>query len=144
MHSHVPFSPLQISALPVTTEDKRDLISRYIDAYNAFDVDEMVATLHPDVEFKNVSGEKVTAAATGLDDFREMAERGTQLFATRTQTITNFEEADDGSVTIDVRYEGTLAQDLPGGLEAGETIELDGRSTFEFADDKIARIVDAS
>ena len=128
----------------MTTQDKRDLIDRYIDAYNTFDVDGMVATLHPDVEFKNVSGDKVTAAATGLDDFRDMAERGTQLFATRQQTITDFEEGDDGSVAIDVQYEGTLAQDLPGGLEAGEQIQLDGRSTFAFKDGKIARIVDES
>ena len=47
-------------------------------------------------------------------------------------------------LSIDVQYEGTLAQDLPGGLEAGEHIQLDGCLTFAFKDGKIARIVDES
>lgn len=128
----------------MTEDEKRTLIRRYLDAYNAFDVDGMVETLHPDVEIKNVSDGEVSAAATGVDEFRAMAEKAAELFASRRQTVTAFETGDGGSVSIDVTYEGTLAQDLPGGMEAGETVHLEGRSTFEFDDGKIARIVDYS
>ncbi|MEO0538525.1 MAG: hypothetical protein AAF215_32275 [Cyanobacteria bacterium P01_A01_bin.123] len=53
----------------MTEEEKRDLIDRYLDAYNAFDVEEMMSTVHPDVEFKNVSGGEVNAAASGASEF---------------------------------------------------------------------------
>ena len=36
-------------------DDKRSLIKRYLDAYNAFDIDGMMSVIHPDIEFKNVS-----------------------------------------------------------------------------------------
>jgi steroid delta-isomerase-like uncharacterized protein len=128
----------------MTDDEKRALIRRYLDAYNAFDVDGMVETLHPDVEIKNVSDGEVSAAASGVEEFRAMAEKAAELFASRRQTVTAFETEDGGSVSIDVTYEGTLAQDLPGGMEAGETVHLEGRSTFEFDDGKIARIMDYS
>jgi hypothetical protein len=54
------------------------------------------------------------------------------------------EAEEGGAITIEVTYEGTLAQDLPGGIEAGQEVELKGRSTFDFDDGKIARIVDHS
>ena len=128
----------------MTEDEKRTLIHRYLDAYNAFDVDRMVETLHPDVEIKNVSDGEASAAATGVDEFHEMAEKAAELFASRRQTVTALDTEDGGSVSIDVTYEGTLAQDLPGGMEAGETVQLEGRSTFGFDDGQIAGIVDYS
>jgi ketosteroid isomerase-like protein len=128
----------------MTDDEKRALIRRYLDAYNSFDVDGMVETLHPDVEFTNVSDGEVSAAASGVEEFRAMAEKATEIFASRRQTVTAVETEDEGALSIDVTYEGTLAQDLPGGLEAGETVQLEGRSTFGFEDGKIARIVDYS
>ena len=128
----------------MTEDEKRTLIHRCLDAYTAFDVDGMVETLHPDVEIKNVSDGEASAAATGVDEFREMAEKATEIFASRRQTVTAVEAEDDGDVSIDVTYEGTLAQDLPGGMVAGDTVHLKGRSTFEFDDGKIAGIVDYS
>ncbi|MFB6249557.1 MAG: nuclear transport factor 2 family protein [Salinibacter sp.] len=128
----------------MTDDEKHALIRRYLDAYNAFDVDGMVEPLHPDVEIKNVSDGEVSAAATGVEEFRTMAEKAAELFASRRQTVTAVETEEGGGVSIDVTYEGTLAQDLPGGVEAGETVQLEGRSTFGFDDGKIARIVDYS
>jgi len=128
----------------MTEPEKRDLIDQYLDAYNDFDVDGMIETLHPEIEFKNVSDGEVNAAATGVEEFRTMAEQATQVFAARRQTVTAVEVEDEGGITIEVDYEGELAEDLPGGLPAGETVQLEGRSRFEFADGKIARIVDYS
>ncbi len=127
----------------MTEQEKRALIRRYLDAYNAFDVDGRVETLHPDVEFENVSGGG-GAAASGVEEFRAMAERATDLFASRQQTVPSFEGTDGGAVSIEVTYEGELAQDLPDGRTAGDTVWREGRSTFEFADGQIARIIDCS
>jgi ketosteroid isomerase-like protein len=128
----------------MTTDEKHNLIRRYLDAYNTFDVDGMIETLHPEVEFANVSGGETDTSATGREEFRSMAEKAAEMFAERQQTVTDVQEGEDGEVSIQVTYEGELARDLPGGIEAGETVQLDGRSTFAFRDGKIVRIVDHS
>ena len=54
-------------------QEKRALIDRYLAAYNAFDVDAMMETLHPAVQFENVAGGAVDASASGADAFRRLA-----------------------------------------------------------------------
>lgn len=66
-----------------TTDFSRRLIDRYIAAYNAFDVAGMLDVLHPDVEFRNVSGGTETASAHGREEFRALAKRGVKLFRSR-------------------------------------------------------------
>lgn len=127
----------------MTPQEKRALIDRYIAAYNAFDVDGMVDTVHPAVAFENVSGGEVTASASGADAFRELAEHATTLFSARRQTVTALDPSPAGA-TAYVDYEGTLAADLPGGLRAGQTLRLQGQTEFAFADGRISRIRDVS
>ncbi len=127
----------------MTSREKRELVSQYVSAYNAFDVDGMMATLHPDIVFENVSEGAVNASARGADAFRRLAEQSAALFASRRQTVTHFEDTADG-VRIEVDYHAVLAADLPNGLKAGETIQLEGQSAFAFADGLIARLTDYS
>ena len=127
----------------MTEQEKRDLIDRYLTAYNVSDVEAMMATTHPDVEFENVSGGEVNAAASGADELRRMAERAAGLFTSRQQTVTAFDPSGEGA-SIEVSFEGVLASDLPNGRKAGETLQLDGRSAFEFKEGRITRIVDYS
>lgn len=54
---------------------QRELIEQYIAAYNDFDIEGMLAVLAPDVEFENYSGEELTASASGLEEFRLLAQR---------------------------------------------------------------------
>lgn len=121
----------------------RSLIERYIAAYNAFDVDGMLAVLHPRVEFENVAGGQVTAAASGREAFRALAERAVTLFVSRRQTIRSYEPMPDGA-RVGIDYEGVLATDLGPGLAAGETLRLAGVTTFRIQDGAILRIVDES
>ena len=127
----------------MAAESHRVLIDRYLDAYNAFDVPAMLALLHPAVEFRNVANGEVNAAADGIAQFRELAERAATLFRSRRQTVTRYAETGDGAA-IEVDYEGVLAADLSPTLRAGDTLRLTGRSTFGFRDGLIARIVDES
>ena len=124
-------------------EQKKALIEAYLSAYNRFDVDEMITLAHPDIVFQNVSGNEVTAEAIGIENLRELAEGSKQLFSARCQQASNYRfEAD--KVTTDIAYEGTLAQDLPNGMKAGETLTLTGRSEFVISDRKFRRITDYS
>ena len=119
------------------------MIERYLAAYNSFDVPGMLALLHPDVTFENVEGGTVTARATGLEEFRALAERAAALFTSRRQTIRAYEDQPLGA-RVEIDYEGVLAADLGPTLRAGDTLRLSGRSTFEVQGGTIIRIVDES
>jgi ketosteroid isomerase-like protein len=122
---------------------KRSLIESYIAAYNAVDIDGMMAVIHPDIEFKNISAGEVNATAFGAAEFRQLAEKSKELFRSRKQTITNSYSTSD-KMTIEVAFEGVLRSDFQNGMRAGETLRLNGRSEFTFRDGKIYRIIDVS
>lgn len=145
----------QITSLPVNTryqhpggqtmkkEDMKTIIEKYLDAYNTFDIKTMMSFIHPDIEFTNVSGGEVNAAASGVDSFRKLAEDAGELFAERRQTSTNY-KYNKNIVFVKIDYEGVLAVDLPNGMKEGETLRFEGLSEFEFSDGKIVRITDRS
>jgi len=124
-------------------DEIRSVIERYLHAYNTFDIDGMISVIHPDIIFKNVSGEVVTATATGAHEFKKLADQSKNLFSARQQTIVKFRTTDDRAF-IEVNYEGTLSSDLPNGMEAGETLRLKGRSELIFRDGRIYRMTDYS
>jgi SnoaL-like domain len=71
--------------------EQRDLIARYMAAYNRFDVDGMLALLTAGVRVENVSGGQVTASASGAAEFHTLAERAAALFSEREQRVTGVE-----------------------------------------------------
>jgi ketosteroid isomerase-like protein len=127
----------------MTTEEKKNAIQCYIAAYNDFDIDGMVALIHPEIVFKNVAGGEVNAQAEGAEQFRQLASKSKELFSSRQQKAANFKFTGDRA-TVDITYEGVLAVDLPNGMKTGEVLRLNGRSEFEFKDGKIFRITDFS
>ena len=118
-----------------------ELIKRYIEAYNAFDIETMLSTLHSDIAFQNISSGEINTETHGIEAFRALAEQSKSLFSSRKQTITNV-ETNETQIYIDVAFEAVLAIDLPNGLKAGELLQLQGRSEFTFRDGKIVSIVD--
>lgn len=117
------------------------LIERYLEAYNVFDIETMLSTLHPDIAFQNISNGEINAETHGIEAFCTLAEQSKSLFTSRKQTIINV-EINEAQICIDVTFEATLAIDLPNGLKAGELLQLQGRSEFTFHDGKIVSIVD--
>jgi len=122
---------------------RRDLIERYIAAYNAFDVEGMLATLSAEVAFLNFSSGQLTAQSDGKEAFRRLAEQGKALFSEREQTIVSVRE-DGESTIVDIAYRGRLAVDIPDGPAAGTLIELTGQSEFSFGEGCITRLIDRS
>jgi ketosteroid isomerase-like protein len=126
-----------------STDSLREVIDRYLDAYNAFHVAGMLGVLHPDVECSNVDAGQVTAAAHGREEFRALAERAVTLFRSRRLTMREYASASErASITVD--YEGVLAADLGPEMRAGDTLRLTGRSTFTFRDGLVVELVDES
>lgn len=129
--------------MTMNESDKESLIQRFVQAYNDFDIDGMVALMHPDCKFQNVSGGEVSASAAGLQQFRELAERSKALFSSRHQMITAYHHHGE-TVSVDIVYEGVLREDIPNGLKAGEVVRLKGRSDFQFRDGLIHSLIDYS
>jgi ribosomal protein S18 acetylase RimI-like enzyme len=119
------------------------LVNRYLAAYNAFDVAGMLAVLSPAVRFENYSGGALTAAASGIDEFRQLAEQATAIFSEREQRITALERS-EGGIVATIAYRGVLARGLADGPGAGTVLELQGTSEFSVDDGLIAKIVDRS
>lgn len=119
------------------------LVERYIDAYNRMNVDEMLLTVHPDVEFRNVSGGVVNVSTAGISELRTLAQQSLSLFSERQQVIESF-QYEGSKVVVSVAFRAIIASDLPNGLKSGQVLSLPGRSEFEFRDGAISKITDIS
>jgi hypothetical protein len=127
----------------MTPVEMRALISRYIDAYNQFDVDGMLGTLHPEIEFKNMVSGEITASTIGIQAFRSLAEQSVTLFSRREQRITALDVREDGA-TVSLDFRAVLAVDLPHDLKQGQELRLTGSSEFHFRDGLVDRLSDVS
>lgn len=123
---------------------KKELITKYIAGYNAFDVEGMLSVLSDDIIFVNMANGEETHRLQGIAAFRQQAQEATQLFTSRKQTITDWVEADNGAIHLDISYHAILAQDLPNGMKIGQTVTLTGKSVFNFNGTKICQVTDIS
>ena len=127
----------------MSNSSMKDLIDRYLIAYNSFDVDGMLSLLSKDVRFENYSSDQLTAATSGVDEFRQLAEQSKSLFSEREQRIIGLEFGHDSATAI-IAYRGKLATDIPNGPPAGTVLDLQGKSEFSFSHGQISKIVDRS
>jgi hypothetical protein len=118
-------------------------VEAYINAYNAMDVEGMLAYLADDVVFKNYAGDKLTAEAGNKDEFEALARVSVGAFKERKQTIKKIFSMGDTTV-LTIQYDGVVAADMPNGWKAGQTLDFRGASEFQLRDNKIVRITDQS
>ena len=127
----------------MSPNDIRALVDHYIDAYNRKSIDDMLMSVHPQVEFKNISAGVVNASTNGVAELRTLAQQSLSLFSERHQKIESFEL--QGSVAVaTIAFRAVVAADLPNGLKKGQVLNLSGRSEFEFQDGAISKITDIS
>jgi hypothetical protein len=124
-------------------EDKETIVKNYVNAYNNFDINGMMADMDQSIVFENVSDGKVNMTLNGLDEFKAQAEQGKNLFSSRQQTIKGFTHTNE-QTEIEIAYHAVLAIDLPNGMKKGDELNLSGRSIFKFSGDKIVKITDIS
>jgi hypothetical protein len=124
-----------------------DLIDRYLAAYNAFDIEAMLAQLDPAIRFENYAGGQLTADASGIDAFRRLAEQSKGLFSEREQRVTRLTESvtpSGATLVAQIAWRGRIAADIPGGPPAGTLLEMRGVSEFGFGGGAITKVVDRS
>ncbi|WP_125717963.1 nuclear transport factor 2 family protein [Flavobacterium ustbae] len=123
--------------------EKVKTIQNYIEAYNQFDVNKMIADFNESIIFENVQNGEINMSLNGIEDFKAQAEKAKDYFSVRKQTIQSFTH-DSNAVTIEIDYYAVLAMDFPNGLKAGQELNLKGKSVFEFLDNKIVKLTDIS
>lgn len=124
-------------------KNRADIIQRYIDGYNEFDIDKMVYHLDDNIVFQNIQDGKVNMTIHGITDFRKQAEEAKTYFESRQQKIAVIKHMGN-QTEIDVEYTAVLAIDLPNGLKKGQTLKLKGKSIFIFDGSKIIKLTDIS
>ncbi|MBB3111294.1 hypothetical protein FHS18_003362 [Paenibacillus phyllosphaerae] len=127
----------------MVSQESRDIIEKYIEAYNSFNIESMVVLLHQDILFRNISNGETTTEIRGIQAFRALAEQSSTLFSSRSQIITDYSAIND-IVEVSIDYEGVLAVDFPNGLKSGDTLRLKGMSKFQIIEGMIALIEDHS
>ena len=121
----------------------KQLVEAYIEAYNHFDVAGMLAPLHDDVVFRNVSNGETTLTLTGREAFRQQAEQATQYFSAREQRVTNW-QVNGQRVEVVIDYTAVAAIEFSNGLKPGDSLHLQGKSVFQVEDGHIISIADIS
>lgn len=121
----------------------KQLVKAYIEAYNRFDVAGMLAPLHEDVVFRNVSNGKVNLTTTGKEAFHQQAEQATQYFSQREQRVTDW-QVKGQRVEVAIDYTAVAAIEFPNGLKPGDALQLQGKSVFEIENGQIISIEDIS
>jgi hypothetical protein len=123
--------------------EMRSIVDHYIDAYNRMDVDAMLESVHPHVEFKNISAGVVNASTSGVAELKTLAEQSLSLFSERCQVIESF-QVQGSQAVASIAFRAVVASDLPNGLKKGQVLNLSGSSEFEFKDGVISKITDIS
>ena len=121
----------------------RDAISKYIECYNSFYIDEMIDLFEENCIFQNVSNSSGTVECKGKEPLRSFAKQNASMFQERQQIITNW-IVSNNKVAVEVDFSAKMACDFPTGLKKGDHIECKGMSVFEFESGKIKRLVDFS
>jgi hypothetical protein len=122
---------------------KEVLIEKYLKAYNAFDIEGMLQDFDEGIRFKNINNKQVDLETYGLVTFKKQAEFAGKIFSSRKQIPLGYEHVGD-KTTVPIYYEAVLAIDLPNGMKAGQKIELNGKSHFQFDGHKIILLIDES
>lgn len=123
--------------------NKEKIIQNYIEGYNQFDIDKMVADFDESIVFENIQNGETNMILNGIKEFTVQAEKAKEYFLERKQTITSLRQ-DEITAIVDIDYYAVLAIDFPNGLKAGQGLNMKGKSIFQFLDDKIIKLTDMS
>lgn len=131
--------------LPKLRKDRKlpFAVEAYLAAYNAMDVEGMLAYLTDDVVFKNYAGDKLSAEANDKAGFEKLAHTAVKAFKERKQTVKKAFSMGDTTI-LTIQFDAVVATDMPNGWKAGQKLDSRGASEFQLRDGKIIRITDQS
>ncbi len=124
--------------------NEKEIIEKYIEAYNNFDVNGMLENMCDNIIFQNISGGEINIETTSKIELITQMIKSRDIFSERTQTINSIEE-EAGEYIVDIHFKGTWAVDMPPvGVSAGDISEMNCESRFLIENGQIVRLIDVS
>lgn len=123
--------------------DVAALVRRYVERYNANDVDGMLDCCAENVVFETISNPGGSIRLNGKAEMREVIEATTRAFRERRHEVVAI-LVEGQRAAAETAFSGVAAADLGQYVRPGEHVSIRGASMFEVSDNKLVRICDYS
>lgn len=123
--------------------DVAAIVRRYVDRYNANDVDGMLDCCADDVVFETVTNPGGSLKLNGKDEMREVIEATTRAFRERRHEVVAI-LVDGQRAAAETLFSGVAAAELGHHVRPGEHVSIRGATIFELKDNRLSRICDYS
>jgi len=114
-------------------EEIRNIVLKYIDAYNVCDIEKISSLLDKDITFKNIANNTTIATAEGISSFTDMISKSTSIFSERNMELITI-SVENNEVFFETFFTGILNKDLNENILSGDELRIDGHSEFKFND----------
>lgn len=123
--------------------DVAALVRRYVERYNANDVDGMLDCCAENVVFETISNPGGSIRLNGKAEMREVIEATTRAFRERRHEVVAI-LVEGQRAAAETAFSGVAAAELGQYVRPGEHVSIRGASMFEVSDNKLVRICDYS
>lgn len=123
--------------------DAADLVRRYVERYNANDIEGMLACCTDDIVFETVANPGGALRLNGKDEIREVLLATTRAFRERRHQLAGI-IVDGDRVAAETVFSGVAAAQLGDQVRPGDHVSIRGATIFEIRDGRFARICDYS
>ena len=124
--------------MPSSRSSTREVVERFVDRYNALDVEGLLGCYPDDVEFAAHPG---GWAVSGKEELRGLARASAAAFSRR-EIRPLVWIVEGAKVCVECRFSAVTAAELPDGTPAAATVEKPGCDVFVVRDDRIVRHVE--
>jgi steroid delta-isomerase-like uncharacterized protein len=123
--------------------DVAALVRRYVERYNANDVDGMLDCCAENVVFETISNPGGSIRLNGKAEMREVIEATTRAFRERRHEVVAI-LVEGRRAAAETAFSGVAAAEMGQFVRPGEHVSIRGASMFEVSEDKLVRICDYS
>jgi ketosteroid isomerase-like protein len=123
--------------------DVAALVRRYVERYNANDVDGMLDCCAENVVFETISNPGGSIRLNGKAEMREVIEATTRAFLERRHEVVAI-LVEGQRAAAETAFSGVAAAEMGQFVRPGEHVSIRGASMFEVSDNKLVRICDYS
>lgn len=118
-----------------------EIVKKYLQAYNEFDIAGMLTFVHPEIHYKVIHQGKTGVHTTGKKEFERVSVKSLEYFRQREQYILSF-VVKDNIIDLEIHFSAITAKELSNGMNAGDRIDLRGKSEYIFKEGLIFSIID--
>ncbi len=117
----------------------KEIVQKYINAYNNFDIESMMSYMHADCIFESKHNGVLSFTTKGKHSFRQICSVAKNNYSFRKQIIEGFTSKGE-LLEVKFYFKGTLALDIPELGKKGENIAFETKSIFVFKNGLIYKL----